>query len=78
MELLIFVLVVCAVAGLALRFGYDSRETAYSSKEEVLSRLGVSGISEVSDESVGSAAKHEYAGMVRPNMTPAPTSTPPS
>jgi hypothetical protein len=77
MELLIFVLVVCAVAGLALRFGYDSRETAYS-KEVVLGRLGVSGISEVSVESAGSAAKHEYAGMVRPNITPAPTSTPPS
>jgi hypothetical protein len=34
MELLIFVAGVCILAALAMRFGYDSRETADSKEEE--------------------------------------------
>ena len=41
MELIIFVAVLCIVGVLAMRFGYDSRVTAYS-KEEDLASLGLS------------------------------------
>jgi len=44
MALLIFIAALCALAGLAPRFGHDSRETA-DSKEEALGRLGVSSVS---------------------------------
>ena len=40
MELIIFVLALVVVAGLAMRFGHDSRETV-SSKEQTLAELGL-------------------------------------
>jgi hypothetical protein len=42
MELLLFVIGLCVLGFLALRFGYDSRSVAPYSKEEDLARLGVS------------------------------------
>jgi hypothetical protein len=40
MEVLLFVIALAVLAVLALRFGYDSRESAYS-KEEASARLGL-------------------------------------
>ena len=40
MELIIFIAALCVVGLLAMRFGYDSRPTAYS-KEEDLASLGL-------------------------------------
>jgi hypothetical protein len=41
MEILVLVILLVAVGLLALRFGYDSRESAYS-KEADLAQLGIS------------------------------------